>query len=210
MRNKGFTLLEMLIALGVFAVLGVLANTLLYQMIRNQEHLSERSTRLADAQRAMQILQRDFLQFAERPIRDELGDPMPALELGGIYPLSLSRLGWRNPLQLPRSDIQRVAYALEDEALVRYYWTVLDRAEDSLPRRQLLLEDVRMLEVSIMDVSGNNHSFWPPLGEMAMDPAHALAAVSVRMEVPPFGELVRVWDLPSVNLLHGPPPLEEP
>jgi general secretion pathway protein J len=80
MRSRGFTLLEMLIAVGVFAVLGVLSTQLLQSMIRNQGAVSERADRLADAQRAMQIMQRDIMQLAQqRPIRDELGDPLAAV-----------------------------------------------------------------------------------------------------------------------------------
>jgi general secretion pathway protein J len=126
------------------------------------------------------------------------------------FPISLTRNGWRNPLALPRSDLQRVAYAIEDETLIRYYWQVLDRAEDSMPVRQVMLEDVYLLEFSAIDISGNSHSFWPLMAEMAMDPEADLAAISVRLEVRPFGELVRVWDVPGMHIYGRGPDFEPP
>ncbi len=214
MQSRGFTLMEMLIAMGVFAVLGVLSTQLLQNMIRSQSSVSERADRLSDTQRALQIIQRDIMQLAQqRPVRDEFGDPLPAISISDRYPISLTRKGWRNPLTMPRSDLQRVAYAIEDEALVRYYWLVLDRAEDTMPMRQVMLEDVYLLEFSAIDVSGESHSFWPLMAEQAMDPEADLAAVSMRLDVPPFGELVRVWDVPGALLYEGtpddvPPPQE--
>jgi general secretion pathway protein J len=194
---NGFTLLEMLVALAVFAVIGVMAHQLLWHMVRAHDHVDERAIRLADLQRAMQIMQRDLMQVAHRPIRDELGDPLPALILGDQRPLEFTRQGWRNPLELARSDLQRVAYGLEGETLYRYFWTVLDRSEESQPNRQELLVDVTDFEVTVIDLRGNVHAFWPLIGELALDPEAAPAAISVRMEVAPFGELLRVWDIPA-------------
>jgi general secretion pathway protein J len=195
--QSGFTLLEMMVALAIFAVIGVMAHQLLFQMIQSHAHAEERGLRLADVQRAMQIIQRDVMQIVDRPVRDELGDGTPGLSVGSEQMLELTRQGWRNPLQLPRSDLQRVAYRFDGDTLYRYYWPVLDRAEISEPIRQALLTDVRAAEVSVIDVSGNVHSHWPLLAELAADPDAAPAAISLRIDVAPFGELLRVWDIPA-------------
>jgi general secretion pathway protein J len=195
-RAHGFTLLEMIVAVAIFAVIGVMAHQLLWNIVRSHDHVEDRAARLGDLQRAMQIMQRDVLQLAHRAVRDELGDPVSPLIVGNGRPLEFTRQGWRNPLRLPRAELQRVAYAVDGDVLYRYYWTVLDRAENSEPVRQVLLEDVRDLEVSVIDASGNTHSFWPLIGELALDPDAAPAAIRVRLDVEPFGELVRVWDIP--------------
>lgn len=197
MNARGFTLLEMLVALAVFAVLGVMASQLLARMVDVHDVASGRGQRLADLQRAMQVLQRDVMQLSQRGVRDELGGPLPALRLGGSSPLEFTRRGWRNPLDQRRSELQRVAYLVTDGVLYRYYWNVLDRAEDSEPIVQALLDDVQAFEVSALDVSGNEHEFWPLLDELATDARTQLAGIRLVLNVPPFGEITRLWDVPA-------------
>jgi len=79
-------------------------------------------------------------------------------------------VGWRNPLGLPRSEVQRVGYFIEEENLVRAYWPVLDRAQDTEPLFQTLLEDVQRLEFFALDNEGNEHSFWGVDGRISGGP----------------------------------------
>jgi len=130
-------------------------------------------------------------------VRDELGDELPALRVTPDVPLELTRLGWRNPLDLPRSSAMRVAYALQDGKLLRFQWSSLDRAPDAKPLMQTLLSDVDRFEAVILDVGGNEHAFWPLVGDAGLDPAAHIAGIKVSVEAKPFGELVRVWDLPQ-------------
>ena len=197
-ENRGFTLLEMLVALAVFAVLGLMSSQMLSRILVVHEVVTERGQRLSEIQRGMELLQRDVMQLVHRPVRDELGDPIAALRIGGEPPLELTRNGWRNPLWLPRSELQRVAYRVDEEdRLVRYYWGVLDRAEDSEPIEQTLIDDVGALEFSVLDVSGNEHSFWPLVGDQALDPETAIVGIQMRIDVAPFGEITRIWDVPA-------------
>lgn len=195
--THGFTLIEMLIALAVFAVLGVMASQLLSRMVDVHDVASTRGQRLSDVQRAMQIMQRDIMQVSQRGVRDELGDPLVHFRLGGDVALEFTRRGWRNPLGQRRSELQRVAYRVTDGVLYRYYWNVLDRAQDSEPIVQELLSDVENFEISAIDVSGNEHEFWPLIGELADDERTRLAGVRVLVDTVPFGEITRLWDMPA-------------
>ena len=208
----GFTLLEMLVALGVFAVLGVMSTQMVTRILSVHDVAVTRGTRLSDLERAMGVLSRDVLQLAPRAVRDGFGDALPPVRAGGgevgggevgigpegaVLLIELTRFGHRNPLGQKRADLQRVAYALQDGTLYRYYWTSLDRAQDSEPRVQTVLEDVESATVTVIDVSGNEHSFWPLLGELAQDPTAQIAGVKLSIDVPPFGALVRLWDVPQ-------------
>jgi general secretion pathway protein J len=205
MRVRGFTLIEMLVALAVFAVLGVMASQLLARLVDVHDVASSRGQRLSDVQRAMQIMQRDIMQMSQRGVRDELGDPLVHLRLGGDVAVEFTRRGWRNPLGQRRSELQRVAYLVTDGVLYRYYWNVLDRAQDSQPIVQELLSDVEILQISAVDASGNEHEFWPLIGEVATDERARLVGIRVLLETTPFGEITRLWDVP-----HGYTPLERP
>ncbi len=192
----GVTLLEMLVALGVFAVIGVLSAQILGQMANINERTRARADRLVDLQRAVEIVRRDVQQLAHRYVRDELGDPAPVIDLNQVDLLHFTRRGWANGRGLPRSELQRVAYRLEGDRLYRLFWPVLDRAGDTVPVEQLLLGGVETVEVSAIDVSGDRHGHWPIAGESAGDPERELAALEVRLVVPPWGEIERLWTVP--------------
>ncbi|NJN51896.1 MAG: type II secretion system minor pseudopilin GspJ [Gammaproteobacteria bacterium] len=199
---QGFTLIEMLVALGIFALLGLISSQLLTRIIDVQDAVGARGERLAAIQRAMDLVQRDVLQAANRTVRDELGDELPALRVSPDLPLEVTRLGQRNPLELPRSDAVRVAYAMRDGSLVRLLWSVLDRANDTLPVAQVVLSDVDALEVTVIDSSGNEHAFWPLVGDLAADPDMRLAGIKLEATMQPFGEITRVWD---ASMFASPP-----
>jgi general secretion pathway protein J len=187
----------MLVALGVFAVLGAMSTQMVSRILAVHETATTRGERLAEIERAMGMLERDLIEITARGVRDGMGDALPALQVGAGPLFELTRTGHRNPLGEKRSELQRVAYVLEDGTLYRYYWAVLDRAEDSLPIVQTLLTHVDSAEASVVDVSGNEHSTWPPVGDEAGDPAGAIAGMKIALSFAPFGEIVRLWDLPQ-------------
>ena len=184
--HSGFTLLEVIVVLLIFSIIGVISARIVSRVIDNDRTLSERGARLAEVQRSMQILQRDILQLSPRGIRDQLGDPVDPILIGADGMIEFTRFGWRNPLERPRSELQRVGYVVQDETLFRAYWMVLDRAPDSEPQLQRLLDGVRQAEFFAVDASGNEHSFWPPAGDYQQDPNLRLAAVVLRIEAPPL------------------------
>ncbi len=194
--NAGFTLIEMLVVFGIFALLGVIASQIVSRVIDNQAMLSKRGDRLVEVQRAMQIIQRDLLEMSGRGVRDQLGDPLQPMLIGASGLMEFSRLGWRNPLAVSRAEVQRVSYVTEDGSLYRGYWPVLDRAPDTEPVLQELLTDVNQIEFFAVDASGNEYSFWPQAGTDPEDPERRLAGVLMRIDLPPFGVVERLWQVP--------------
>jgi len=158
---KGFTLLEVLVALSIFAMLGLGSHQLLRTVIDSRDATENRMQLLTRLQRAFIMLERDLVQITNRPIRNQYGDTVAAIELStGDYILELSRLGWRNPAAATRSSVQRVAYLISEDNLERHYWEVLDRAEDSEPRVQVLLEDVADFRVNAVSTKGESTDYW--------------------------------------------------
>jgi len=164
-RQKAFTLIEVLVALAIFGILSALAYGALSQTLLSAEMLNERMDRLQAIQKTMRHLSQDFLQLAPRPVRLELGDSFgPALQsdLRSEFAVELTHGGWSNPVALPRGTLQRSAYRLEEDELVRYYWNVLDRTLNNEPIAVTILDGVESLQLSYLAESGDSIEQWPP------------------------------------------------
>jgi general secretion pathway protein J len=148
-----------------FTILAALAYGTLSQTLLSAEMLNGRMDRLQAIQRTVRHLSLDFMQLAPRPVRLELGDSSgPALQadLRVDYAIELTRGGWSNPAALPRGTLQRTAYRLEEDKLVRYYWTVLDRTLNNEPIGVTILDGVSSLVFRYLLESGDWTEQWPP------------------------------------------------
>lgn len=198
MRFRGFTLLEMVVTVLIFGIVGVLAVQLLSQSVRTTEKVIHRSMVLSDWHRAMNIIEQDLLQMNDREIRDEHGDYQPSLIVDTSGQIEFTRTGWRNILGHQRSEQQRVSYFLYANQLYRRYWNVLDRAQDSEPIEQLLLPNVQSIEFELIDRTGREHYFWPPSSyaddEEIFSP---LVGIRVTFELPQLGTVSHLWLVPT-------------
>lgn len=197
--QRGFTLLELLVALAIFALLAAMAYGGLNNVLQVSHGTEQHAARLAQLQKTFLWLGRDLEQASDRSIRDEYGDSQLALQGGefGRYQLELTRAGWRNPAQRSRSHLQRVAYGVRDGQLIRAYWNVLDRAQDSQPLESVLLEDVSKLEYRFLDASQQWQSVWPAIsldGQLTQGPP---LAVEVSLETEAEGRIRRLFRIPG-------------
>ena len=203
-RLLGFTLVELLVALAIFAVIAVMAYGGLSTVLQVHSHLEQQGTQLAHLQIAFTWLERDLEQIVDRPIRDEYGEKQPAIQ-GNLQQLELTRTGWRNPAQQSRSTLQRVAYHLEDKNLWRSYWQILDRAQDSRPLQVDLLSNVTEFQLRYLDNNLQWHEQWPLLETLETSPTEVknqiqptLKAIEVTVNVRGWGQLIRLFRVPEV------------
>ena len=149
---QGFTLVEVLIALAITAFVSMIAYTSLSSVIVGVEGMRETTDRTYEINRAWMIISRDLRQFVPRPVRDEFGEEEPAMSGGSVarFALSFTRAGWHNPNANPRSNLQRINYRLEDGALWRDSYAVLDRAGNTEPQSVLLLGGVEYMELAFL------------------------------------------------------------
>lgn len=196
---RGFTLLELLIAVAILSLIAVGAYKLLSDTVKVRERGQIQQQQLRDLQKAMMLVQRDLLQVTARPVRDEFGDVQPALYMPQKNVLEFSRRGWRNPLQQRRSEIVRLRYRLEAGQLVRERWEVLDRSRQTQPEKIVLLEKVTDLSIEVV-ADGNRSDSWPPLDQSGSADRSKVAlpqAVEIAFRHPVFGLIRRIILLPQ-------------
>ncbi|MEM8817568.1 MAG: type II secretion system minor pseudopilin GspJ [Pseudomonadota bacterium] len=199
-RVRGLTLIELLVALFVFAVMASMAYAALARMLTNSEILSGHMNRVQDIQLAMRFLESDLLQAAPRPIRDELGENLsPALrsDITSQFALEVTRSGWSNPAGLPRSTQQRVAYQLVDGELSRYHWYVLDRTFSNEAIQTILLDDVDAILFRYLRASGEWVEQWPAANAAAagINPRQRPRAVEIVLSLADEGEITRIVEM---------------
>jgi general secretion pathway protein J len=184
-------------------------------------------THRAQAQRLDEInlfftlISRDIGHVVDRPVRDEYGEQEPAV-LGGSgqqYLLTLTRGGRLNPRYVQRSDLQRIAYLLEDDILYRAAWPMLDRgASDNSDEggnfRAAVLHRVIAISVHFLraeDVQNDDREVgkqwqdsWPlrdfgtgGISQQTQSKAPLPVAVEVRLELEDMGEFSRLFALPE-------------
>jgi general secretion pathway protein J len=198
-RRRGFTLIEVLVALSVFGVMSLLAYAALGSTLSNADYLSDRMERLQSIQRSMRYLASDLVQSAPRPVRSDLGDSyVPAIlsTLSSDFALEVTHGGWGNPAGLPRSTLQRTAYRIEDDELLRYHWNVLDRTYGNEPVVTVMLDNVESLYFRFYDATGEPSEVWPPqtqAGGTGM--RNRPRAVEIVLTLPDQGELTRLLEI---------------
>lgn len=198
-HSGGFTLIEVLVAVAIFAVLSALSYGALSQIITSSEVLSARMERIQSIQRTMRILSQDFLQLSPRPVRDELGDGFGAAlrtDFQSGFAVELTRAGWSNPMALPRGTLQRAAYRLEENELIRFHWRVLDRTFNNEVIAVSLLDDVESIAFLFMQENGEWTEQWPPQGRQgALGLRLRPRAVQVVITLVDEGELTRLIEV---------------
>ena len=164
LASGGFTLLELMIAIIIFSMISTAAYKLFMSVTKAQEVTQSALDGLDKLQRAEIVLEKDLFQMARRPIRDESGQQLGALKVPGSFGtlIEFTRSGWQNPLEETRSNLQRIAYALEDHQLIRYYWSVIDRAPGSARYRQIVLSGVEKVDFRFLDENKRWLSTWSP------------------------------------------------
>lgn len=162
-RASGFTLVEILVAMLIFAIMGTMAYAGLDSVVQQRSRNEDVMKRLRQVQLAMTIMSRDFEQLVPRPVRNDLGSKTGPLVAGpdNVPPILFTRGGWSNPLGLTRSTQERVAYSLENGKLMRSFWPELDTPVATVPVKQVLLPDVTSVKIMYADADGQYQDIWP-------------------------------------------------
>lgn len=137
-RRAGFTLVEVLVSLMIFAMIAAAGAAVLGVTIDNRFAVKAASDRVGDLQRMRGLLRADLGQATARRSRGPTGRPTPQPMIGATAPgdplLVLTRAGWSNPGEDARPSLQRVEYRLVETRLERRVSSHLDGARPGPPQ----------------------------------------------------------------------------
>nr|WP_269474573.1 type II secretion system minor pseudopilin GspJ [Serratia ureilytica] len=199
--QRGFTLVEMLLAIALFAMLSLTALTVFRGVLKNDEITQRKSTQLTQLQRALAIVERDLTQAQARaptgdkrwPAAPEFAVLQTAGEEGGDFQLLLIRNGWPNPqARLPRATQERVAYRYRQGRLERLSYPNLSSPQ-AAARSVLLLSEVTRFQLRFYR-QGEWLTAWRAGGLLPQ-------AVEIVIDTPALGEVRRIVTLPAARPL---------
>ncbi len=161
--EAGFTLVETLVAMFVFALLAAAGSGVMMQTLAGKTRLEDESAQLGQLAAMHAALKDDLGQAVLRPARAAggnavmftggLDDPDPAV-------LALVRRGWVNPGAMERrSSLLAVSYRIEDGALIRTAWLRPDATEDTPVRERVLIDGVQSAQIRFLS-RGVWSEFW--------------------------------------------------
>lgn len=190
--RNGFTLVEMLIALALFAVIAVGALGLLRFSVDAELASRARTETIAAQRRFLSVWTADLAQAVPRPSRDQSGAPHPAFEAGtdGVV-IRLTRSGWDNLDGAPRPGLQKVEYRLTAKALVRSGYPFPDGASPEPPAEVLPITGPPTVRFRTKD--GNWRDRWEP--QLQTELPVAVELLLPQAGVPPL----RIVSLVGVN-----------
>jgi len=198
-RERGFTLLELLVAMAVLAVLSAIAFRGLSSVLDAESRVQADTRRWQDVALLFSQLTEDAAMAVERTGRDQADRTTPALWLAENAQesadfldaqLVLTRLGIGEGAAA-QSAPRRVGYRLREGRLEYLVWPSPDGAPGVQPAVYVVLESVASMQWQALDADGRWVGAWP-----AGRVANALPrAVSIRLALAGGDEVSRILSL---------------
>ncbi len=187
LAKRGFTLIEIMMALLIFAIMAAICSKVLFNAFNSREKTNKQALALAQLQIAQAFIDNDLSQIVSRYINQGT-TYLPILE-GNKSELSFSRGGITNPFaKEKRSTLTRVKYMLSGHQLIRQSSPFIDSVSKK-PEDMIMAKDVESLEFAYLDKHLQAQSDWKLL--------NLPKAIRITIKFKTFGEISRLYVLPN-------------
>lgn len=187
----GFTLVEILVALALFGIMGALGYRALAGLLDARAAIVAHNQQWRALELFFSRLERDLNSYVKRPVRDESNRSEAEFFAPiGATEIAFTRAGWSGA-NGPAADAQRIGYRWREQNVELLLWPVLDRAPHTEPSAYTVLTSIKTFELRFLDANGNWRRQWgtPPFDGTPK-------AVEVALETSSVKRLTRLLVLP--------------
>lgn len=203
-RKGGFTLIEILIALTVFAILATITSTVLYNAFNARTRVNAQAERLNAIQLAISIIQQDTTQTITRAVR---GNEMRLFSafIGRKNYTEFTRDGFINPQSAEkRSTLKRVALVCEDDRLIHRTWESLDVPDRNRYEDKVLLDGLTECRLNYVSSTLQVLNEWREQTiSGSANPEPFPKALQINLKLKDWGALNLLFIIPGA--LYAPP-----
>lgn len=193
---QGFTLVELLVALAIFAIMSVVAYRGLNAVLETREHLMDDNRKWRELAVFFAQMKESVTSVVNRPVRDT-GDLQAPAFLGkpdfigdNDAQLIFTRMGLPGQQGAP-GDLQRFGYRLREHNLELLVWPVLDQAPYTRPTVNVALKHISTFTLRYLDRTGIWQPRWPVIGQ----PDALPQALEVKLGLDSGEQVIRIFAL---------------
>ena len=197
-HRSGYTLIEVMIALSVFAIIATMTSSVMYHVFDVRARVALHANQLDELQLVMTLLGHDTTQLIPRTVR--ANDSRVFSAFTGTYQyLEFTRGGLVNPNSTAkRSTLKRVAYLCKSQQLIRRSWESLDTPERNSYEDKILLKDLKTCSLAYVSRSHQVLSEWRAAA-LEKDQKAETIPVAIQLIINPFdwGKMTLLFVLPE-------------
>lgn len=168
--RRGFTLVEILIALAILSLIATLGYRALASLTDSEVRLTAEAARWRALDGLFARLESDMRQALPREVRlGEAREPgwLAEVDAAGNTELRISRAGPEFEPD-PGAPGQRIGYRLRGDGVEILYWPHLDQPSAVVPQSYMLASEVLEFRAAFLDAAGTWRQRWPAAGEAAV------------------------------------------
>lgn len=197
-RLLGYTLIEVIVALTVFAILSTMSASVMLQSFKTKTHLAEETERFNKLQLAVALVRRDVEQAVNRSVRGNEMRLFPPF-IGESNYTEFTRGGFVNPNATTQSStLKRVALMCDHNSLKRRSWVILDSPSRREYQDKMILNNLKKCSFSYISQSQEILKAWRPYAVSQKQKNAALpAGIQLTLSIQHLGDVDILFVIPE-------------